>query len=172
MNHDMMDMGGMDMDGMGDVGGGGGGMMMMPYFHFRPSDALWFKAWQPTSNGAIVGACIGLFLLAVVERMVSGMQGVMELWWRRKTEAILVRRLQRQPSPRMSSSLEKTGITGADDEQNAPPPVTIRRVLPPFILSHDLTRAAVRVFHAAIGYALMLAVMQVSSVTYRPRERF
>ena len=58
--------------------------MMVPYLHFTPGDALWFKDWVPKSRGAIVGTCIGLFLLAIVERFLAALKGVMESWWRRK----------------------------------------------------------------------------------------
>lgn len=40
--------------------------------------------------------------------------------------------------------------------------VTVKRVLPPFILSHEVARAGLRVLQAFTGYALMLAVMYVS----------
>lgn len=47
----------------------------------------------------------------------------------------------------------------------SPPRVPISRVLPPFILSHDITRAAITTARAAIGYIIMLAVMYVTMWT-------
>lgn len=73
MSSDAMD--GMDMGGM--VSGG----MMTPWIHFTLGDALWFKAWVPQSKGALAGACIGLFLLAVVERWFGSMRALMEVHW-------------------------------------------------------------------------------------------
>lgn len=72
----------MDMDGMNM--GTTGTMMMKPYLHFTPGDALWLMEWTPTSPGAVFGACLGLFFIAMVERLLLAMKGVMEAWWRRK----------------------------------------------------------------------------------------
>lgn len=65
----------MDMDGMV--------MMMTPYLHFTTDygDPLWFAAWAPVSSGAIAGACIGLVMLAMFERLLNGIQGVLEQEW-------------------------------------------------------------------------------------------
>lgn len=67
----------MDMDGMTS-------MAMKPYLHFTFGDALWFAAWAPQTNGAVVGACIGLVMLAMFERMLVGIRGVLELEWSRR----------------------------------------------------------------------------------------
>lgn len=72
----------MDMDGM-DMGTSTGSMNA--FLHFVPlGDPIWFKEWAPSAPGAVFGACIGLFILAIFERLLSGMKGVMEAWWRRK----------------------------------------------------------------------------------------
>lgn len=65
----------MDMDGMV--------MMMTPYLHFTTDsgDPLWFAAWAPVSNGAIAGACIGLVALAMFERLLNGIRGVLVQEW-------------------------------------------------------------------------------------------
>lgn len=65
----------MDADGM---------MVMKPYLHFTSGDPLWFQAWAPATNGAIAGACIGLVLLAMFERMLVGVRGVLEAEWNRR----------------------------------------------------------------------------------------
>lgn len=57
---------------------------MVPYFHFTPGDHLFLKAWVPKSAGAIAGACIGLFFLAILERWLAGMRGVFELHWKHR----------------------------------------------------------------------------------------
>jgi solute carrier family 31 (copper transporter), member 1 len=69
------------MNGM-DMGGMMTGGMMSPWFHFGLGDAIWFKTWVPQSNGALVGAAIGLFLLAVVHRWFESMRALMEMHWR------------------------------------------------------------------------------------------
>ena len=58
----------MSMDSMDDMGGMTSGGMMMPWMHFSLGDSLWFSAWVPQSKGALAGACIGLFMLAIIER--------------------------------------------------------------------------------------------------------
>ena len=59
-------------------------MMMVPYLHFTPGDTLLFKDWIPQSAGAIVGSCIGLFLLALVDRWIAATRAVMEVHWLRR----------------------------------------------------------------------------------------
>ena len=73
---------GMDMDMDMPMQLASGNVLM--YLHFTPGDILWFEGWVPKSTGAMIGACIGLFLLAMVERWVSAMRGVMEGYWRAK----------------------------------------------------------------------------------------
>jgi hypothetical protein len=60
------------------------GHMMVPYLHTTPGDALFFKGWIPRSSGAIGGACVGLFLLAILERWVNAMNGVAASSWARR----------------------------------------------------------------------------------------
>jgi solute carrier family 31 (copper transporter), member 1 len=45
------------------------------------NDILWFKAWAPSSSGAVVGACIGLFLLAILERLVANIRSILDDLW-------------------------------------------------------------------------------------------
>lgn len=55
---------------------------MLPYLHFTKGDILWLTGWVPSSVGAMVGACIGLFLLAMCERWISALRAVMDVHWR------------------------------------------------------------------------------------------
>ena len=57
---------------------------MKPYLHFTPGDMLWFMEWVPQSTGAMVGACIGLFFLAILDRWFSATRGLIEAHWRRR----------------------------------------------------------------------------------------
>lgn len=73
------------------MGGGGmdGGdssmtMTMKPYFHFGPGDALFFKSWIPTSAAAVFGACVGLLVLAMLERLLAAGRNVLEAQWVRR----------------------------------------------------------------------------------------
>lgn len=67
----------MSMDGAMELAVG----QMLPYLHFTPGDNLWFLGWVPTSTGAMVGTCIGLFLLSMVDRWIGACRGVMEMHW-------------------------------------------------------------------------------------------
>ncbi|TFY80036.1 hypothetical protein EWM64_g3981 [Hericium alpestre] len=54
---------------------------MIMYLHFTPGDNLWFLGWAPFKVGPMVGACIGLFMLALLERWLAAIRGVMEVHW-------------------------------------------------------------------------------------------
>ena len=57
---------------------------MVPFFHFTPGDVLWFQDWVPLSPGGILGACIGLFLLGLIERWIAATRAIIELHWDRR----------------------------------------------------------------------------------------
>ncbi|KDR84761.1 hypothetical protein GALMADRAFT_131553 [Galerina marginata CBS 339.88] len=60
------------------------GVSMVPYLHFAGGDFLYFKSWQPTSAGAIAGACIGLVFLALLERWLAATRSMLDGHWRRR----------------------------------------------------------------------------------------
>ena len=59
-------------------------MMMTPYFHFAGGDSLFFKTIIPSSNGAIAGAAIFLFCLAMLERFFASYRSHLEASWTEK----------------------------------------------------------------------------------------
>jgi len=61
-----------------------GTMMMVPYLHFTPGDTILFREWVPKELGPFVGACIGLFLLGILDRWLAAMRGLMETWWKQR----------------------------------------------------------------------------------------
>lgn len=67
----------MSMDGSMDLAEG----QMLAYLHFTPGDNLWFLGWVPASTGAMIGTCIGLFLLGLVDRWIGACRAVMEVHW-------------------------------------------------------------------------------------------
>ena len=73
---------GMDMSMDGAMALASGNMLF--YLHFTPGDTLWFQGWVPHSNGAMVGACIGLFMLALVERWLAAIRAMAEVVWRKQ----------------------------------------------------------------------------------------
>jgi len=55
--------------------------MTMGTFHWTSTgDALWFDSWVPSSEGAYIGACIALFILAIFARGSAALQFYIEAW--------------------------------------------------------------------------------------------
>ncbi|KAI0670113.1 Ctr copper transporter [Trametes maxima] len=144
-------------------------VMMVPYLHFMGGDNLLFKAWQPSSPGAIAGACIGLFLFAMFERWVNAMRGVAEGYWKRRALALMTDDTT-EASCHTPSSLEPaTKKRSSDIEEMKVNQLPLHdtivgrsrspRSIPPFIPSHDIPRGVFYAFQAMLSYALMLAVM-------------
>ncbi|KAF8836541.1 CTR copper uptake transporter [Paxillus ammoniavirescens] len=126
----------MSMDGPMDLAMGN----MLPYLHFTPGDTLWFIGWVPSSTGAMVGACIGLFLLALVERWVAACRALMEFHWSTRASILTADRSNTSPAPAL-------------------PCAGSRQLIPPFIPSHDITKGVMFAGHALITYLFMLTVM-------------
>lgn len=61
-----------------------GGGSMIPWLHFTGGDYLLFKSIHPSSSGAIAGACLALFILAVFERWIASTRAALEVIWRRR----------------------------------------------------------------------------------------
>ena len=59
--------------------------MMKPWLHLTGGDFLYFDSLAPRSGGAIAAAAIVLFLLAVFDRWMHAMRGVMEARWRARS---------------------------------------------------------------------------------------
>ncbi|KAJ7879036.1 CTR copper uptake transporter [Mycena olivaceomarginata] len=129
---------GMDMsmdDGMTLASG-----MMTPYLHFTRGDILWFAGWVPQSSGALAGACIGLFILAIVDRWLAAVRGMMEAHWREAAAA-------------------KSKKTSDDADDKGKKKLKRRLRAPPFVPAHDIARGALHALQTLLGFAFMLAVM-------------
>ncbi|PFH50746.1 hypothetical protein AMATHDRAFT_144388 [Amanita thiersii Skay4041] len=126
--------------------------MMIPYLHFTKGDHLYFKAWHPETAGAIAGASIGLFFLAVVERWLSALRAILELRWNQRALALTTAEKDDTQRPSLES-LEKVR-----QPEDAPQPQK-QRTIAPFILSHDVPRGILHGIQALVGYLLMLAIM-------------
>ncbi|CAE6352009.1 unnamed protein product [Rhizoctonia solani] len=135
---------------------GTGGAMMIPYVHFTPGDTLFFKEWVPKSSGAVGGACVGLFILAILQRCISAMRGVMDQHWKQRSDALVAARFVRMRDS-ASTDKESEQDTSLTSQSNAPR--VPRPTLPPFIWSHELARGGMQILQSFFGYALMLAVM-------------
>ncbi|KAJ7076742.1 CTR copper uptake transporter [Mycena belliarum] len=111
---------------------------MMTTLHLSLGDTLWFAGWVPQSKGALAGACLGLFLLALVDRWVAAVRRMCEGQWARAARVLAKER------ERDAKGVEKA-----------------RRGLeaPPFIFAHDAMRGVMHALQALLGFAFMLAVM-------------
>ncbi|KAI6145642.1 CTR copper uptake transporter [Pisolithus tinctorius] len=115
---------------------------MLPYLHFTLGDTLWFLGWVPQSSGAMLGACIGLFLLALLERWLAACKSIMELHWNKSASRMLVDKQNASPVPHRNS---------ADR--------VFRRLAPPFVAAYDLPRGVIYAAQALLNYLFMLTVM-------------
>ncbi|KAJ3711397.1 copper transporter [Lentinula raphanica] len=128
----------MSMDGSMDLASGN----MLTYLHFTiGGDILWFQGWVPQGPGAMFGACVGLFILALVDRWIAACRAMMEVHWAKRLNA--------------NTNSDKAKIV---------PPSTLGNVLlmrraPPFIPAHDIVRGIMHAGQAALSFAFMLAVM-------------
>ncbi|KAI0049070.1 hypothetical protein FA95DRAFT_1489909 [Auriscalpium vulgare] len=138
----------MDMDGPMSLSMGN----MLAYLHFTTGDNLWFLGWVPKSAGAMVGTCLGLFMLALLERWLSAMRAVMEAHWNNRAQILLSNRHNTQVLPDCHAPEQK-----ARSRTSA---------LPPFIPAHDIPRGIMQIAISALGFLFMLAVMtfQVSFI--------
>ncbi|KAH9913205.1 CTR copper uptake transporter [Fomitopsis serialis] len=149
----------MSMDGAMDLASGN----MLTYLHFTPGDILWFQGWVPGSAGAMVGACIGLFLLAMVERWIAAARAVMQAHWAQRARVV-------ELNTGSNASLPTTRSSAVDEKRSTSSlsvpvlhstlPRTIGlRSAAPFILKHELPRGILLMVQVALNYAFMLAVM-------------
>jgi hypothetical protein len=134
------DVNGMDMsmdDGMTMATG-----MMMPYLHFTRGDILWFNGWVPQSNGALAGACIGLFILTLIDRWLAAVRSMMEVHWRE--------------AARLAA---KKACNKDDTADNKGRPKKLRLRAAVFIPANDIMRGIMHAAQTLLGFAFMLAVM-------------
>ncbi|KAH9837586.1 CTR copper uptake transporter [Rhodofomes roseus] len=149
----------MSMDGAMDLASGN----MLTYLHFTPGDVLWFQGWVPASAGAMVGACIGLFMLGLVERWIAAARAVMQAHWAHRARVVQLNTASDASLPTTTSDR----VDGKSSSHSLTVPVlpsTIPRTLglrsaPPFILKHELPRGVLLMVQIALNYAFMLAVM-------------
>lgn len=140
----MDSMTGMDSEGDTTLMSG----MMIPYLHFTPGDILWFEGWVPESVGAMIGACIGLFMLALIDRWLAAMRRVMEGHWARRAQVLYAKK-NRDSSSEVEALKSEPGALKS----------TVLRSAPPFVLRNDLARGALHALQSTLSFTFMLAAM-------------
>lgn len=141
--------------------------MMKPYLHFTPGDFLFFSNVQPTSTGGMAAACIVLFLLAFLERLVAAYGRVTEKKWNAEIANILHARQRpiipqsMQSRSRLYPDEKKGGYDISSDDASSVKSVNAvkaPRVLP-FVTKIEIKRGINRAVGGLFMYTLMLAVM-------------
>ncbi|EIN05663.1 hypothetical protein PUNSTDRAFT_106633 [Punctularia strigosozonata HHB-11173 SS5] len=151
----------MSMDGAMSLESG----QMLPYLHFTTGDILWFLGWVPKSTGAMVGACIGLFLLAIFERWLAACRALGEAHWRMRAQIALSDKFNSSDiatSKRPDLKEKNSSYTAPDLDYKRP--ASLRqsmavRMSTPFIPSHDIPRGIIQAAQTGLGFAFMLVVM-------------
>ncbi|KZT21734.1 CTR copper uptake transporter [Neolentinus lepideus HHB14362 ss-1] len=146
----------MSMDGAMSLAEG----QMLTYLHFTPGDVLWFDGWVPKSTGAMVGTCIGLFLLAVLERWIACIRALSETAWWKSGQQALSDKLNNPSLPKSTRPVlkEKSSATSIPVLPSVPLPHGSRTALP-FIPSNDIPRGIMYAAQAALSFTFMLVVM-------------
>ncbi|KAI8370349.1 Ctr copper transporter [Radiomyces spectabilis] len=133
---------------------GGSGMdmdmdmnMSMGTFHWKITDALWFDAWVPKSEPAYIGACIGLFLFAILSRALIAAE-IYFIAWR----GIRFDRLH-NPLATTTSCSEPSMA-----RPMYPQPLTLP-IVPPFNWTFDTIRSFLTALVSFVSNLLMLIIM-------------
>jgi len=154
---------GMDMstDGPMDLMSGN----MLSYLHFTPGDTLWFQGWVPQSNGAMVGTCIGLFILALVDRWLAAIKSMSEVVWRKQAEIAYINSQNTRSNSKIQASESQSSIPRHSKLPTVVGVLTLRTV-PPFIPAHDIARGILHAGQAALMFGFMWTAMtfQVSFI--------
>ncbi|KAJ3828494.1 Ctr copper transporter [Lentinula raphanica] len=134
---------------------------MKNYLHFTAGDNLLFQTWHPDSSGAIAGACIGLVVIALLERWLFAIRSGLESYWHHRDCRTNRRHFSRALGlASKDASAAKCGDDAASANSKSPASSgQNQRTVPPFIAAHDVSRGAIYAVQALLGYILMLAVM-------------
>ncbi|KAH9819704.1 Ctr copper transporter [Melampsora americana] len=111
-----------------------------------PMTPLWFAGWQPKTAGTTFAACLGLFGLAILSKLLGALRHQAHLAWSK---------LQWEELNTNDQSLDKS---------DKPDTVTESlkkgcRRTGPWTAEHDIPRGILAALHSGLDYFLMLAVM-------------
>ncbi|KAL1744461.1 copper transporter [Schizophyllum fasciatum] len=128
---------------------------MVPYLHFNISwgDILWFYGWVPKHAAYMFAACLGLFLLGILERWLAMLRVLCEFGWRYDISLIV-----NYSAPLTTRSLPMPSLDTAGGKlPTETPRSTMARSR--FVPSIDIPRGLLQVMQSVLGFAFMLAVM-------------
>ncbi|KAI0289259.1 Ctr copper transporter, partial [Russula brevipes] len=128
---------------------------MITYLHFGLGDNLWFLGWAPKTAGAMFGTCFGLFMLAMAERWLTAMRGVMEGHWNMRAQTELT---NKRNTPVVATPEECTDPS-SNAAQHQLGPNSRWHQAPRFHFSHDVPRGIMHFILVIINVLFMLTFM-------------
>ncbi|KDR84366.1 hypothetical protein GALMADRAFT_133684 [Galerina marginata CBS 339.88] len=138
---------------------------MLPYLHFTPGDTVLFLGWAPGSNGAMVGACIALFVLALLDRGLAAIRASVEHRWQKRTQLTSEDKFDSSSLPSGKKQMAQVTVEDKSDSSSLPvaerstQAAINRRHVPPFVLSHAVVRGILYLGQATLMYTFMLVIM-------------
>ncbi|KAG0151967.1 hypothetical protein CROQUDRAFT_36089 [Cronartium quercuum f. sp. fusiforme G11] len=119
----------------------------MSYFNASlPTTPLWFHGWKPTTTGTTFAACLGLFGLTVLVKILGAIRHQTNLAWSRP---------QGPDNSSLTQILDKSENNSTVVESLRPH----RHQPMPWVAEHEILRGVLSALHAGLEYFLMLAVM-------------
>lgn len=145
-----------------------------------PSMPLWFESWMPTSAGSTFGACVGLFALTILYRLLGSIRAQAERAWARRAEDGLRTEFEGMLDDEgreekvVTSEIPKQGQqVGAGGDKRARAVEAAKQVVAggagvPFVWSQEVTRATLTTVHVGIMYFLMVRPFPAALTHDRP----
>lgn len=144
----------MSMDGAMDLASGN----MLFYLHFTPGDSLWFQGWVPQSKGAMLGTCVGLFILALVDRWLASIRALEDAVWRQQAEIAYTNAQNVSSDSKLQTYKSQSSLPRLSKLPSVVGIITLRTV-PPFIPAHDISRGILHAAQSALTFVFMWTAM-------------
>lgn len=123
----------------------------MGTFHWGTSgDGLWINTWIPKSEGAYIGACFGIFFMAILSRSLPALETYLVTWRILRDRKVY------------DNQLDTITETTKNDIEKKPalyPSPLHLPIVPAFSWTNDTIRSLLSTFSAFISYLLMMVVM-------------
>ncbi|ORX61547.1 hypothetical protein DM01DRAFT_1332152 [Hesseltinella vesiculosa] len=131
--------------------------MGMGTFHWSSTgDGIWLSSWVPTDEAAYIGACIGLFVFAIVSRGLLAVE-VYFITWRANKYALKNDRVR--PSIILASKQDPSYSSSSSSEALTYPTERQTPSIPPFSWIDDPARSFLTALSSFMSYLLMMVVM-------------
>lgn len=105
-----------------------------------PINPLWFDGWRPKSAGTTFAACLGLFGLAILHKLLGALKHQANLAWSKAAH--------KKTRPHLAGDDDPDTVTGSLSK-------SVHRV-DPWIAEHEIPRGILTAVHYAIGSFIMV----------------